>query len=71
MNANDKAGIIWPMLAWELVTVGECGSRLNAVRKGDEKKGVKKSAKPRSEADKQQRTCTRSDTVIYVTMQTE
>ena len=41
MNANDKAGVIWPMLAWALVTVGECGSRLNAVRKGDKKKESK------------------------------
>jgi hypothetical protein len=30
------------MLAWELVIVGEFGSRLNAVRKGDEKKESKK-----------------------------
>ena len=35
---GDKAGVIWPMRTCGLVTAGECGSRLNAVRNVDEKK---------------------------------
>jgi hypothetical protein len=62
------------MPACGLVTVGECGSRLNAVRKGDEKKesGNRQShgARPISNQEhKQPRTCTRSDTAIYFALQ--
>ena len=35
---GDKAGVIWPMRTCGLVTAGECGSRLNAVRNVYEKK---------------------------------
>ncbi len=35
---GDKAGVIWPRRTCGLITTGECGSRLNAVRNVDEKR---------------------------------
>ncbi len=57
---------IWTMRICGLVTTGECGSRLNAVRNVDEKRESGKSTKPRDWGSmRQQRTCTPGDTARY------
>ena len=44
LTLGDKAAVIRPMPACGLVTVGECGSRLNAGRKGEKKEpGIRQS----------------------------
>ena len=53
------------MLAWALVTVGECGSRLNAARKGDEEKESGNRQSHGARPIRQQRTCTNGATPQY------